>query len=415
MRFVISLAIKNLFRYRRRTIITALAIAARVAMFIFMDGWLKGAEKDSIRNLVKFETGSARVMDNTYWEEHDYLLPKYYIKDPDPIMEKLQAAGYTVAPRVTILATVSKVGGEKDSYTLQLAGIDPARDPKIFDLANAITPKEGSYLKAGELAILLGEDVAARLGVGFNDAVSISTRTKDGVWTGMEARVTGILSTPDPIVNNSMGFIPLDVMQDMLQMGTGVTDIVIGFPEWIDPDQETAKINTLLGKQTYSAKSFNDLAAEFGMIAQTKSGGSKVIIFLIFIIAAIGISNTILMAVYERVREIGMMRALGMKDRSILLGFVFEALGIGLLGAVLGVFLGVIINLYMVNVGIDLGPFIKDMGNIGYRIAGVSKSTWNVDSILTVGVLSVLFSGVFAVLPAMRALKKQITDCLRVK
>jgi hypothetical protein len=69
----------------------------------------------------------------------------------------------------------------------------------------------------------------------------------------------------------------------------------------------------------------------------------------------------------------------------------------------------------MVNVGIDLSPFLKDMGNIGYRIAGVSKSTWNVNTIIKAGVMSIVFSGVLAVLPAFRALKKGITDCLRVK
>jgi putative ABC transport system permease protein len=419
MGFIIALAFKNLFRYRRRTIITAIAIAAGVSMYIFIDGWLLGAQNDSVRNLVKFETGSARVMDKKYWEEHDYLLPKYNIAKPAAAEAALEKAGYAVAPRVTVFAEAVKTGGAGESFTLQLAGIDPARDRKIFDFANALTPKGAAYLAAGRPEIMLGSDAAGRLGAGLNDSVRLTTRTKDGVWTTLEVKVVAILSTPDPIVNNAMGFVPLDVLQNALELGDGVTDIVIGFPEWLNPEKETAKINALLAAQPdsggYDAKSFNELAAEFGMIAQSKSGGSKIILFLIFIIAAIGISNTVLMAVFERVREIGMMRALGMKNGAVMWCFVFEALGIGLFGALAGVVLGVLIDLYMVNIGIDLTPLLKNMGNIGYRILGVSRSSWNPDTIFSSALVSMIFSGAMAIFPARRALKKEITECLRVK
>jgi putative ABC transport system permease protein len=419
MGFIITLAFKNLSRYRRRTIITAVAIAAGVSMYIFVDGWLQGAQNDSVRNLVKFETGSARVMDKKYWEEHDYLLPKYDIADPTPAEAALEKAGYLVAPRVTIFAEAAKTGGAGESFTLQVAGIDPARDGKIFDFANALTPKGAAYLTAGRPEIMLGSDAADRLGAGLNDSVRLTTRTKDGVWTSLETRVVAILSTPDPIVNNVMGFVPLDALQNALQMGGGVTDIVVGFPEWLNPDKETAKINALLStlpdSAGMSAHSFNDLAPEFSQIAQSKSGGTKVILFLIFIIAAIGISNTVLMAVYERFREIGMMRALGMKNGAVMWCFIVEALGIGLIGALAGVVLGVLLDLYMVNVGIDLTPLLKNMGNIGYRILGVSKSSWNPDTIVSAAIMSMIFSGIMAILPARRALKKEITECLRVK
>ncbi len=419
MGFIVTLAFKNLFRYRRRTIITAIAIAAGVSMYIFIDGWLQGAQADSVRNLVKFETGSARVMNDKYWEQRDFLLPKYDIPDPARAEAVLEKAGYAVAPRVTIFAEAAKTGGTGEAFTLQIAGIDPARDGTIFDFANALTPKGAVYLTAGQPEIMLGSDAADRLGAGLNDSVRLTTRTRDGVWTSLETRVVAILSTPDPIVNNVMGFVPLDVLQNALQMGNGVTDIVVGFPEWLNPETETAKINALLaplpGSADYRARSFNELAPEFGQIAQSKSGGTKVILFLIFIIAAIGISNTVLMAVYERVREIGMMRALGMKNGAVMWCFIVEAFGIGLVGALIGVVLGVLADLYMVNVGIDLTPMLKNMGNIGYRILGVSKSLWNPETIVTAAIVSIVLSGVMAILPARRALKKEITECLRVK
>ncbi|HEQ71970.1 MAG TPA: ABC transporter permease, partial [Spirochaetia bacterium] len=417
--FIVGLALKNLFRYRRRTLITALAIAAGVAMYIFIDGWLQGAEMESVRNLVKYETGSARVMHQSFWDDHEFLLPKYSIDNPRAVMSALSEAGYSVTPRINVWADVYTTGGQAESVTMQLVGIDVTTDDRVFALEGTIPDGNGKFISAGQPEIVLGSDVADRLEVKPGGTVQISTKTKDGVWTGMQVRVTGILFTPDPIVNNSMGFVPLHVLQSVLQMPGRVTDVVVGFPEWKNPDKEDAAIAGILagidGADAYTVKNYNELASEFGMIVQSKSAGTKVLLFLIFIIAAIGVSNTMLMAVYERFREIGMMRAMGMKDRSIIVSFFIEAMGIGIVGAAIGVTLGVLADFYMVNVGIDLSYFINDMGNIGYRITGISRSAWNPGTILQAGIFSIVFSGLVAIFPARRALKKQITDCLRVK
>jgi ABC-type lipoprotein release transport system permease subunit len=134
----------------------------------------------------------------------------------------------------------------------------------------------------------------------------------------------------------------------------------------------------------------------------------------VFIIAAVGISNTMLMAVYERVREIGMMRAMGMNNGDIRLTFLFEAGGIGLIGAVFGVGLGVIANWLMVRWGIDMSALMGHM-DIGYRVAGSFRSAWHPQAIVGGFVFGVIAAMLFSILPSSRALKMQITDCLRYK
>ena len=419
MKFIIALAFKNMWRYRRRTLITAFAIAIGVGMYIFMDAWLLGAEYESVRNLVRLETGSARIFHNLFWENYTYFLPRYNISRYEDLIAALKQAGYRAVPRLSVLAEIINTAGEGDSATIQLSGIDPDQDREVFALEEAITPQGAGFLQKGQPDIVLGKDLATRLGLKLGSTVELRTKTADGIWTGFQARLRALLDSPNPIINSIAGFVALDTLQECLSLEGRVTDIAIGFAENLDPEQETKKINTLLetltGTVDYRAYSFNEIAFEFGMIAQTKSAGSKILLFLIFIIAAIGVSNTMLMEVFERVREIGMMRALGMKDSGILLSFFYEALGIGLLGALGGAVLGVVSNIYMVNIGIDLSPFIKGMGNIGYRSTGLLKSVWNPQTIVSAAVLSVLFAGLIALLPARRAIKKTITECLRVK
>jgi ABC-type lipoprotein release transport system permease subunit len=159
-------------------------------------------------------------------------------------------------------------------------------------------------------------------------------------------------------------------------------------------------------------ESWKELARDFLMIAQAKSAGSSILLVLVFIIAAVGISNTMLMAVYERVREIGMMRAMGMKDGAIRTTFLFEAGGIGLIGAVIGVGLGVVINWLMVTRGIDMSALMGQM-DIGYRVSGVFYSAWHPQAIVGGFVFGVIAAMLFSIIPSSRALKMEITDCLR--
>ena len=119
--FLPGLAWKNLSRYRKRTIITASAIAFGLATYIFMDGWLKGAEVESERNLVLYETSSSRVLTRDYWAEHERMPLSSAIEDPEPVIAALRGAGIPAAPR-TLFAGEAVV--EEGSMPVRVIAID---------------------------------------------------------------------------------------------------------------------------------------------------------------------------------------------------------------------------------------------------------------------------------------------------
>jgi putative ABC transport system permease protein len=408
VKFLLSLAWKNLLRYHRRTLITATALAAGIAVFVWLDGWLVGAEKESQRNIVWYESGSAKILAKEYVAEMRTLPLKYLIEDPAAVEEALVGTGVQITRRISFAGEL--FFGEGSTY-VKVVALDPSTDEEVFRLKRTVL--SGHYLQPGQPQVLLGQWLAEDLGASPGDLLTIRTRTRYGAFQTLELQVAGILTTPNPVVNKGTAFVPLSLVDSGLEMGGAVTELALSFPEWQRPEGRLAAVRARLEAfPGLSLVTWQELAKDFLSIAQAKSTGATVLLFLVFVIAAVGISNTMLMAVYERVREIGTMRALGMRDSSIRLAFLLEAGGIGLLGSLAGLLVGAAFNYYMVRWGLDFSALIGRM-DVGYRIYGVFRSAWHPQAMVSGLVFGVLASMVVSLLPSSRALKMTITEALR--
>jgi len=415
MKFLLGLAWKNLSRYRRRTIITALAIAVGLAVYIFMDSLLVGMERESERNLIWYETGSARVMNSDYWADRDTLPLDEVIENPAPVLARLNSMGVDATPRTVFKGEVIVFRDpypEDGSLPARLYGVDPATDGSVFRISDTVS--QGRYLKPGENGVLLGSGVADTLGAQVGYPLVIETRTREGYKQTMDMEVVGIVDSPNPVVNRTGVFLPLDTANLYLQMGGAVTEIDLHFPEVVGAPARAAEVQAALTPQFpgLMVADWKALAADYVALAETKSSASGIILFLVFVIAAVGVSNTMLMAVYERFRELGMMRAMGMKDRSIRRLFLMEAAGIGLIGSLVGVALGVALAAYMVNVGIDVRSLIGNM-DVGYRTAGIMRGAWHPEAIVRAFLVGIVLAVAVAFVPTRRALGMSIPDALR--
>lgn len=409
MKFLVSLAWKNLSRYKRRTVITMIAIAFGISMYIWIDGFLLGAEKDSERNLLWYETGVAKIMNSDYWKNIAYFPLKNSFKVSPQLIKTVEDRGFSWTSRTAFIA---EMFDENGSLPVRVYGIDTKRDENVYKLKETIV--KGEYLKPDEYGVLLGEWLAEDLSIKVGDVVTVRTRTRLGAYQAFDLVVKGILNCPNPQINKGTAFIPLDIVDREMEMDGRVTEVVLGLPEWASQESKliplTAQIEKLFPNLV--VEDWKELAPDFIAISEGKRGGTSVLLFLIFIIAAVGISNTMLMAVYERIREIGMMRAMGMKDSSIRLAFLLEAGGIGFLGSLIGVALGAVFTFFMVKYGLDYSGILGRM-DIGYRITGVFRSAWDFKSMILAFFFGVIVSMLVAFIPANRALKMEITDCLK--
>jgi len=145
-----------------------------------------------------------------------------------------------------------------------------------------------------------------------------------------------------------------------------------------------------------------------------QTGAPQVVASLLLLLSFLGISNTILLAILERTREIGMMRALGMTDQQMIVTYMLEAGFLGFIGSVLGIILGCIVNYPMVKYGMDFSAMAETLSQgIGFRTTGEFRSVWNVPVIIGSGLVATLLASFMAIFPTRRALKMPITNSLR--
>lgn len=410
IRQTVTLAYRNLTRHRRRTIVTATAVAMGLTIFIIMDSILLGAELDSDRNIIWYETGAAQVIHRQYLEERDERTLNHVIDDRHTLVQDIQRRGFAVAPRTVFSAEMILFRDpfpEDGNVPVTAYGIDPLQDDDVFRISQSV--REGRFLTPDEEGVLLGSWLAEDVGAEVGFPIILVTRTRDGYFQTMDLEVVGIVETPNPIINRGALYLPLSVVDDYLHMGGGVTELAIASP----PGSDTTQLQVVAAAYpSLRVVSWQELAADYIALTQTKDSASGLILFLVFVIAAVGISNTILMAVLERTRELGMLQAIGMRNREITAMLLMEAAGIGLLGALMGVTAAALLNIPLITQGIDFGFIMRDT-DVGYRLTSHFYGTWNGATFISAAAMGVAISVVTAVLPVRRALQRPVVESLR--
>ncbi len=412
--FLLRLAVKNLSRYTRRTIITAVAIAVGIAMYLAVDSMLLGAAEESERNLKWYETASLRVHTAAWWEDRLFLPLDEAIEEPQPILETIHALGYGAVSRTRFAAELIlgwEEFGEDGYLPVEITAIGED-DGAVYRYGATLA--EGRFFKAGEMdGIVLGSWLAEDIGATVGSSLTVSTRGKGGFFEAFDVQVVGLVNCPNPNVNRTLVMMDIQAADQYLGMEGAVTNIDILVPDREELESVQHTLSQALSSLDPSVivLTWKDLAQDYLAIVSSKQGGSSLILFLIFIIAAVGISNTMLMAMYERGGEIAMMRAMGMEEHRLWVSFLLEAALIGLLGSAIGMVLGALATLYMVEVGIDLSFLLRDL-DMGFRIPSVMRGAWSLSSFIVAAVGGTVLSAMAAIIPVRRALKSPITTAL---
>jgi len=271
---------------------------------------------------------------------------------------------------------------------------------------------------------LLSKVLDAMIRIGYSRAVNQVNQLLDAV-------VVGVINSPAPLPNGNTAYIPLDVLQDDAGMALegAITDLIIrekGKPDSKLPgkSESSAEITAALKRGLESmgltlpddlgVYTWQDQMKDYLGYEALQTGAPQVLSFLLLLLSFLGISNTILLAVLERTKEIGMMRALGMTDKQMIMTYMLEAGFLGFIGSVCGIILGCIINYPMVETGWDfsqMGDLLS--GGIGFRTTAVFRSSWNIPVIIGSGVVATILASCMAFFPTKKAVKKPITDSLR--
>jgi len=405
---LIKIAFRNIFRHFSRTFLTFIAIAFGLMALVLMDSLLAGLDVDSFERIINYETGHIKIFSKGYGEEKDELPLDRSIEKPSSIIKTIEkdpdVSGITSRVNFRIM-----LSDGIDQIPAVGIAINPKDDESVFLLKQAV--EKGEFLVGNEQAMLLGEGLADDFGVGVGDYLTVLTRTKYDTYQALDLKIKGILRTDDPKIDWSAVVIPLDLGQGSLDMGSAVTEIDIKLKDPADIEKFRDK---LAGELTgVEISTWKDLAEDVMAIAEAKRGGSFVIFGSVVFIALIGISNTILLAAFERTKEIGMMAAMGMKRGQIIRLFVLEGSMIGFMGSAVGCLLGILLNIPMVSKGIYFGGMMKDFGDIGYRVTSRMYGMWRPGSIVFALIFGFAVSALVSIYPARVASRMEPTEALR--
>jgi len=406
MTLYLRLAWRNIWRHRRRTVIIVLAMGLSLALMMWYDGLLDGFNQAIAGNAVRVLGGNIQVHSAGYREKVDSnpLLP---LTDDSAVVQAALSQPDVIAASRRI-QTGGLVSNREGAFSMNIIGIEPGAEASVSLIAEHIV--DGRYLDpADEDSILIGQGLAEALSIKVGDRITMVGSDIHKQNRQRTMTVIGIYDVGIPVIEKGNAYISLTEAQNLFGLRGQSTEVQITLKQVGAESAVVAALTPLL--PGYEVESWEKNYPELGNAIGRKSIVMDIFSVIIVMIAGIGILNLLLMAVYERTREIGLLGAMGLKPRQIATTFILEGALIGFVGVIAGIVIGLAINLSLGQVGMDYSQFAgitEYMALISGRVyptLGVNKLFWRAAVVLVIAALS-------ALIPALIAARREPSDAL---
>jgi ABC-type lipoprotein release transport system permease subunit len=391
---IIDLAWRNLWRNYRRTLIMLLAIVVGVWAMIFMNALMRGMVDDMIRSAVRVLPGHAQIHHPLYRDDPSI------VNSMPGVSDKLRKAlaqpgivGWTSRLRVPAV-----IASERDSRGLMLMGIDPVAETALGFVPGEII--EGRALQgADDKGLVLGAKLVERLETRLGKRVVVMSQDPDNNVADRGFRIVGIFKAELQAQEESLAYVGRATLQSMLGAEQSLSELAILGTDYRELSPWYEKLQQSVGDELELLR-WTELDPYLGSMLRAQDGMILIFVGVIFAVLSFGLVNTIVMAVFERMREFGLMQALGMRPATILLQVLMEAFLLLALGLLFGNLLAVI-TIKPLESGIDLSAFADGMEMFGMGTT-LYPTLRTIDMVATSALVVVL--GLLAsLLPAWRA------------
>jgi len=402
-----KMALRNISRHTGRTVFGVIAIAFGVMLMILFAGLFEGANISMLESMIRTKYGDLRLYTRDYFAEIDRLPLENLFQNASRLTPELQQIKgvVAVAPRLEFTSFISDGTSE---IPLIGVGIDPQLDNEVFPLARYIVA--GHYLEPDDAGIMLSASICEDFGVTVGDYITVMARTKFESISADDFPIIGIFNTHNPDVDETSYFVNLKVIQEFLELDDEVSVPVVRVMDRHQVDQVVHSVITgIENGDAVHARTWLDMTREIMAVVETKSSFSKLFLFLLMVMAAFGIMNTMLMSFFERLKEMGTLAALGMKHRQIYWLFLSEGALMGLIGMLIGMLLGGGLNYWISQVGLNYEK-------MGFQFAlegGRYYTVFNLSKIGIFGLVGFLTALISAWYPARRIRKLEPAEVLR--
>ncbi|MFO8070607.1 MAG: FtsX-like permease family protein [Polyangia bacterium] len=390
---IFRMAWRNVWRNRRRTAITVAAASLALATMIAYSGLISGYLLDMEKNIVDLEIGDLQIAADDYLER-----PSLYtrIEDHRALLAVLSEAGYPAAAR---LEASGLAAGDKTSAGVRINGVEVERDRGVSSIFEHVA--RGRWLRPGEKdGAVVGRVVARVLEVDPGDEILVLSQAADGSTANALYTVRGVLGAVGDAVDRSGLFLTAGAFRELMIVPNGAHRVVVRRGQDQSLAAAAREVSELVGGLT--VESWRELLPTLASMLDSAGSAVYVMFMLVYVAIGIVILNAMLMAVFERIRELGVLKALGFGPLGVLRLILAETAIQLALALVVGGALSLPALCYLASSGIELG----EMGGIAFQGATMASTMRaRIEPAIFVGPVVMLVAVVLAAVlyPALKA------------
>ena len=335
---LLKLAWLNIWRNKRRTIITATSVFFAVLLAIIFRSLTDGIYDNMIHNVVSYSSGYLQIHQKGYWDEQS--IDNTFEEDQQLYKELLKNPKVThLMPRLQTFALASYSNKTKGVLVL---GVDPVKEKEVNNLHDKIVA--GKYIESvNDNSVVLGEGLAAQLKLKVNDTLVLLGQGYHASSAAAKFRVKGLIKLGAIELNNNVVYMPLKQSQYMHGAENRLTSVSVMLDKATNLEKLKQSIQESIDSDTYEVMSWKEMMPEMDQFIEADSTGHNIIIGILYFIISFGLFGTLLMMIFERKHELGILIAIGMKKHLLALVLLLESIMISLIGCFTGVIAGILL------------------------------------------------------------------------
>ena len=411
MTTLLRIAWRNLWRNPRRTGLTAAATVFAIVLTIWTLSLAAGSHERWIDTIVRIYPGHVEVSAEGYRENRTL---DYGMRLSDERRRKLEALpeGTGWAPRLEAWALAIPDREGSLGRAAWLVGVDPAREKGLSRLATMIS--EGRFLDGDPgFEVLLGETLARNLDASIGDSIILLSTDYYGSQSADRFRLVGTLSVGDPMIDAYAAFVRLADLQGFLEFEGGLSHVALFSERSEETGSLTGDLVRIFEPAQYEVTPWPELIPEVVQLMVLDDIGAWITMGILIVVVAFGILNTILMSVFERVREFGVLRAIGMRPRAVFSLVLAESALLAALGIAIGIALAIPLVLWLEQHPIPMtGESYRALAEV-FRIEPVIVFAFRASHFVVTPLIIFAVAMLSALPPALRASRGRPVDALR--
>jgi ABC-type lipoprotein release transport system permease subunit len=395
---LLKLAWLNIWRNKRRTIITTTSIFFAVLLAILVRSLTDGIYENMIHNVVSYSSGYVQIHQKGYWDEQS--IDNTFEEDKQLYQSVLKNPKVThIMPRLETFALASYADKTKGVLIL---GIDPLKEKEVNKLHEKISA--GKYIETiNDNAVVLGEGLASQLKLKVNDTLVLLGQGYHASSAAGKFKVKGLIKLGSPELNNNVVYMPMKLSQNMHGAENRLTAISVMLDKTTDLEKLKFSLQESIDFEKYEVMSWKEMMPEMDQFIEADSSAHFIITGILYVIISFGLFGTLLMMMFERKHELGILIAIGMKKH--LLGFVLllESMMISLIGCVAGIAGGILLITWFTKYPIHLTGELKEVYE-DYGIESIIYFSSSENVFITQAIIILIVSIILTLYPGFKVM-----------